>query len=275
MNEQQIRNHVAEAARAWLGAQQGDARHKQIIDIYNAARPLPRYYAVTYTDAWCATFVSTVAIELGYTDIIPTECSCWYMVELFRKHPYSRWQEDESIMPQIGDIAFYNWADGTNYETTDNTGEPNHVGIVVDINGNEFTVVEGNYSKSVKERVLQRNGRYLRGFGQPAYHLKVDKEDITVGQAEELRALIEAQSRLIAAQSKRIEELESRVLPIYKTIDGEHGVPIWNDGESRRAVIDAIERGVLLGVQSDDLGLSYDNLRTLVWAYRERKREAG
>ena len=67
---------VIAQAVAWLGKNEKDGSHKDMIDIYNAHRPLARGYKVKYTDAWCATFVSAVAVKLGYTGIIPTECSC-------------------------------------------------------------------------------------------------------------------------------------------------------------------------------------------------------
>ena len=75
---------VVAGAQAWLGRKESDGSHREIIDIYNAHKPLARGYKVTYTDAWCATFVSAVAIKLGYTDIIPTECGCPKMIELFK-----------------------------------------------------------------------------------------------------------------------------------------------------------------------------------------------
>ena len=77
--------NVVAQAQAWLGFNEKDGTHEGIIDLYNAHKPLARGYAVKYTDAWCATFVSAVAIKLGYTDIIPTECGCNQMIALFQK----------------------------------------------------------------------------------------------------------------------------------------------------------------------------------------------
>ena len=50
----------SEYAKQFIGAQEGDSIHHQIIDGYNKIKPLPRGYAVSYTDAWCAAFVSFV-----------------------------------------------------------------------------------------------------------------------------------------------------------------------------------------------------------------------
>lgn len=45
-------------ARGWLGCSESNGTHRQIIDLYNATKPLPRGYAVKYSDEWCDTFVS-------------------------------------------------------------------------------------------------------------------------------------------------------------------------------------------------------------------------
>lgn len=162
---------VVEQAQAWLGTKEGSAVHKEIIDIYNAHKPLARGYKVKYTDAWCATFVSAVAIKLGYTDIIPTECGCGKMIELFKK--LGAWVEDESVTPELGWIPFYDWDDNGK---GDNTGSPDHVGIVVKVENGNIHVAEGNYDGNdadridgVEIRVIPVNARYIRGYGVPKY----------------------------------------------------------------------------------------------------------
>ncbi len=155
---------IVEQAKAWVGKKESDCSHKVIIDTYNAHKPLARGYKVTYTDAWCATFVSAVAIKLGYTDIIPTECSCTKMIDLFKK--IGSWVENDAHTPKSGDIIFYDWDDNG---AGDNTGSSDHVGIVEKVSGSTITVIEGNYSNSVKRRTLSVNGRYIRGYGVPKY----------------------------------------------------------------------------------------------------------
>lgn len=155
---------VVAQAQAWLGYNEYDGTHKKIIDVYNAHKPLARSYMVRYTDAWCATFVSAVAIEVGYTDIIPTECGCNQMIALFKK--LGAWAEDDARVPNAGDIIFYDWNDSGN---GDNMNSSDHVGIVEKVSGNKITVIEGNYSNSVKRRYLDVNGKYIRGYGVPKY----------------------------------------------------------------------------------------------------------
>lgn len=153
-----------EFAGSWKGKKESNGTHKEIIDVYNSFKPHPRGYKVTYNDAWCATFVSAVAIKLGCTDIIPPECSCRVMVEQFKK--MGVFIENENRTPKIGDIVFYDWKDDGK---GDNKGNPSHVGIVTDVSRETFMTLEGNYDNAVKERVLQINGRYIRGFATPRY----------------------------------------------------------------------------------------------------------
>ncbi len=159
--------NIITQARKWLGKKESNGTHKEIINVYNAHKPLARGYKVKYTDNWCATFVSAVAIKCGYTDIVPTECSCEKMIALFKKKGI--WAENENRTPKPGDIIFYDWDDNGK---GDNKGWSDHVGIVEKVSGGKITVIEGNYSNSVKKRTLAVNGRYIRGYGVPKYDNK-------------------------------------------------------------------------------------------------------
>lgn len=162
------REKIVAQARSWIGCKESDGSHKQIIDVYNADKPLPRGYKVSYTDAWCATFVTACAIKCGATDIIPKECSCNKMIELFKK--LGCWVENDAHVPSPGDIMFYDWDDDGK---GDNKGEVEHVGIVEKVSGNAITVIEGNYNNACKRRTLKVDGRYIRGYGVPKYDSKV------------------------------------------------------------------------------------------------------
>ena len=170
MTEKELRANVVAIAGSFIGCKESDGSHKKIIDLYNSHKPLARGYAVKYTDAWCSTFASAVAIKAGLTGIIPTECGCGKHIELFKK--LGSWQENDAYVPSPGDYIFYDWQDGANYATTDNTGAADHVGIVEKVAGNTITVIEGNYSNAVKRRTLAVNGRYIRGYGVPDYASK-------------------------------------------------------------------------------------------------------
>lgn len=166
-------NKIVSLALSWQGKNESNGTHKEIIDIYNSHTPLARGYKVKYSDPWCATFISALSIKLGYTNIIPTECSCPKMIELFKK--MGVYIENENYTPKIGDIVFYDWQDNGK---GDNKGTADHVGIVADVSRETFIVIEGNYQNAVKERVMQINGRYLRGFATPNYDVSKGSEKV-------------------------------------------------------------------------------------------------
>lgn len=167
------RQAVVNQAKAWLGLKESNGSHKQIIDVYNSHKPLARGYAVKYTDPWCATFVSAVAIKLGLTNIIPPECGCQKMIELFKK--LGAWQENDAYIPNPGDVIFYDWDDSG---SGDNIGHSDHVGYVENVADGKIVVIEGNYSNSVKRRTLSVNGKYIRGYGVPKYDANAADEPV-------------------------------------------------------------------------------------------------
>lgn len=236
---------VVEQAKAWLGCNESDGTHKKIIDVYNSHKPLARGYKVKYTDAWCATFVSAVAIKVGYTDIIPTECGCQKMIDLFKK--IGAWVESDSRVPKPGDIIFYDWEDSGK---GDNTGSANHVGIVEKVSGSTITVIEGNYSNSVKRRTIAVNGKYIRGYGVPKYveeqggktvsiEMSVLKKGATGEQVKTLQMLLNAKGYKMQNDGKTYGvdgsfggATENAVRSFQKAngleVDGSVGKATWN-----------------------------------------------
>lgn len=167
MTEKEIRAKVVNTAVAWLGCKESDGSHKKIIDVYNGHTPRARGYKVTYTDAWCATFVSAVAIKAGYTDIIPLECGCNQFIALAKN--MGIWVENDAYTPSAGDMILYDWQDSG---SGDNTGSADHIGIVVSVSGSTIKVIEGNMSDAVGYRNIAVNGKYIRGFVTPKYSSK-------------------------------------------------------------------------------------------------------
>lgn len=170
MTSQDLRRLVVKTAEEWMGRKESNGSHRVIIDLYNSHKPLARGYKVKYTDAWCATFVSAVAIKTNLTNIIPTECSCNNMIALFQK--LGTWVENDAYVPSAGDILFYDWDDSG---VGDNRGAVEHVGIVTECDGKNITVIEGNKNDAVGKRQMQVNGRYIRGYGVPKYESMEDK----------------------------------------------------------------------------------------------------
>lgn len=172
MTEKELRAKVVNTAVAWLGCKEANGSHKKIIDVYNAHTPLPVGYKVKYTDAWCATYVSAVAIKAGLDDIIPLECGCGRYITLAQK--MGIWVENDAFVPQAGDIVLYDWDDNG---VGDNKGGADHIGIVVSVSGSTIKVIEGNMSDAVGYRNLAVNGRYIRGFVTPKYSSKATTAD--------------------------------------------------------------------------------------------------
>ena len=176
MTEKQIRAQVVATAEAWLGVRAGSAKHANILKIYNAQKPLPRGTRMKNVDPWCAAFASTVSLQCGLRDIMPTEMSCHQMILLYRQ--LGRWIENDAYVPSPGDVIFYDWNDGKNYASTDNTGTPKHVGIVTACDGKTISVIEGNNERyAVGVRLVEVNGRFIRGFGIPDYASKATEEE--------------------------------------------------------------------------------------------------
>lgn len=258
MTERALRELVVSTARSYIGHRESDGSHREIIDLYNSHKPLARGYAVTYTDAWCAAFVSAVAIKLGLTDVMPTECSCGAMIALYKAHPTSLWEEDESVTPEIGDVIFYDWEDSG---AGDNMGAPDHVGIVSAVNGSTITAVEGNYSHAVKERTLSVNGRYIRGYGLPAYSAAAQ---CATPQGDELRALIR----------EVVEEVLDERDPVYKDV---RDVPeYWRPTAEAMLAAGAINGGTPAEVCATDVNIRRETLKAAVVAvmYHDAREKA-
>lgn len=137
--------------------------HEDALKIYNSQKKLPRGYKVKENDPWCATWVSAVLIKAG-VEFNP-ECSCGELIKLNK----DIWVEDDNYIPKIGDLVLYDWQDTG---VGDNKGSADHVGIVYQVKNNSFSVIEGNKNNAVGYRVMQKNGKYIRGFITPNYEEK-------------------------------------------------------------------------------------------------------
>ena len=169
MTEIELRQKVVDTASAWLGTREYSSKHQEMLDIYNAQRPLPRGTRMLASWPWCAAFVSTVSLQCGLRDIMPTECGCPSMIRLYQD--LGRWVEDDAYVPSPGDVIFYDWQDSG---VGDNVGQPDHVGIVVACTDGMMTIIEGNCDNAVKLRQIAVNARYIRGYGCPDYASKAD-----------------------------------------------------------------------------------------------------
>lgn len=160
------RSAMVAQAQKWVGKKESNGSFKEIIDVYNSYLPHPRGVKMDYKTAWCACFWSALAIKCGYTEIVPIEISCGQLINLAKS--MGIWVENDAFVPQPGDAILYDWDDSGK---GDNTGWPDHIGIIETVNKSSgyMVVIEGNYSDSVKRRTVSINGKYIRGFITPKY----------------------------------------------------------------------------------------------------------
>lgn len=159
-----LRSEMVKLAESWIGLNEADGSYKKIIDIFNSYNGTN--IKMDYGWSWCACFFSALGIELDYTDIIPIEISCGRMVDLATK--MGIWQEDDNYTPKSGDAILYDWDATPGQE--DNTGWPDHIGIVTEVTDIALTVVEGNKSDAVGTRIIPRDKySYIRGYITPKY----------------------------------------------------------------------------------------------------------
>ncbi|MBR2423331.1 MAG: CHAP domain-containing protein [Oscillospiraceae bacterium] len=162
--EKAARMKVVDTAKSWLGVKEEDGSHQPVVDIYNSHEPLARGYAANYEDSWCSIFVSTVSIQCGLTDKIPTECGCEPHIELFKE--MGCWEEADDYLPLPGDLVFYHW------ECTDEgdcVSRSDHVGIVVGTAGDFIKVIEGNYGDAAGYHLIWVDHSEVRGYALPNY----------------------------------------------------------------------------------------------------------
>ena len=233
MTELELRELVADTAIEYLGCNEADGSHRVIIDTYNKILPLPRGYKMSYTDPWCAAYVSAVGAECGLGDIILPECSCDAMINLYKAR--GLWAEADNYKPRIGDIVMYDWGDSG---SGDNTGGADHVGIIYATDGNKLTVIEGNKNDSVDFRSLNINGRYIRGYCLPDYASAggtVTKDVIALNASESSVALFvrELKKDTIGEDVAAMQAL----LELNKCSCGRYGVDREFGADTESAVI--------------------------------------
>lgn len=162
--EMQNRNRFVETAALWLGCNEADGSHREIVDLYNGHMPLAQGYEVQYDDNWCATFVSAAAIRCNLTHVIPTECGCERQTKLFME--LECWVEDDAYIPLPGDVIYYC---GSDSGKGDCTGWSDHVGIVVGTKGPFIKVIEGNSNDCVQYCYILANAKGIRGYATPNF----------------------------------------------------------------------------------------------------------
>ena len=159
---------VLDVMRGWLGFSEANGKFKEIIDLYNSVKPLPRGYAVQYSDEWCDTCVSAAGIKAGCSELIGRECGVEEHVKIFKK--LGIWIEDGTITPEPGYVIVYNW----DKAAQPNDGYSDHIGFVEKVSGGKVTAIEGNRGEKVDRRVIPLGWGYIRGYAAPRYEKAVN-----------------------------------------------------------------------------------------------------
>lgn len=138
----------SEYAKKYLGAIEGDSKHKFIIDEYNKIDPLPRGYKMSYSDAWCAAFVSFVLSKCNPKYNV-YECGVQKMYNLCHSKGLT------TKNPHVNDLIFYEWGDDPVLD---------HVGIITNVDPYSLTAIEGNKGHACQLRTINRRSEFIYGF---------------------------------------------------------------------------------------------------------------
>jgi len=165
------REDIVAQMLAWEGWNEQSGKYRAIIDIYNRYLPIAvksgtLNYTVKYSDEWCATAASAAYIAAGAPEIFPIECGCPRTITLAQR--MGIWKEADGYIPKPADAVLYDWEDSG---SGDNTGTPDHIGIIISVDdaASTFVVMEGNKNETVGRRTMRINGRYIRGFVAPKF----------------------------------------------------------------------------------------------------------
>ena len=212
---------------------------------------------------WCACFVTWCFVKAFGKE---------NTVKLLKHYPYVYVPTLTNLFkrnanPKVGDIVcFYH------------SGTFTHTGLVIGVNGDYFTTIEGNTS-SESSIVANGGGVFKKGyynsrlpgtkFISPNYDV-IESEDLTMSQYEELKKEIQDLKSIIANQGSAIngaiELLKKLANPmIYNYIDGNSAKISEDTNECLQKLVD---RGVLKGNENGELMLTEDMIRIYVTLYR-------
>lgn len=120
--------------------------------------PYWSWYGFESRVEWCACFVSWCSNECGYLEsgILPRFVSCSGGVQWFRER--GLWRTG-SYQPQPGDIIFFDWADDVQ------DGNPDHVGIVEQVEDGIVYTIEGNSGDACKAKSYSIDHAEILGYG--------------------------------------------------------------------------------------------------------------
>ena len=146
---------LIDVAYSYLGTTEDDPRFAELINYYNENTD---GYDMSMWDEWCACFVSVCSLKSGNADATGTSVNCavfrniWAEKGILRQ----RWE-----VPEPGWLIDYDWQQD---------GIPDHIGIVVDCDGETIHVIEGNTDGEMcAEHWIPVGSWSISCFGAPEY----------------------------------------------------------------------------------------------------------
>lgn len=167
------------------------------------------YYGVNYKHfcgsfwggcyPWCASFVAVCGRESGNGDIIPWTTSCTSLVSWYKAHGGYR---GKTVDIDVGDLIlyeFYNPSDGAD-----------HIGIVVEVDGNMIKVIEGNKGDlpsdqtKVEYREIPKNWSCICEVCRPKY----DDEEDTPAPTDERKFTMELRCLKLGDRGENVKAMQ-------------------------------------------------------------------
>lgn len=137
-------------------------QRNSVVDIYNTYRPRPRGYTVKYEDMLCATFVSSIFIHLGWTDIVPPECGARQLY--LNMEALGRAELNKKRVPNVGDLIFFG---NSRYVTG-----IQHVGIVQEVTSDKKRIYYYDLTGVVGRHTVPVGYSWIMGYAWPDYDSK-------------------------------------------------------------------------------------------------------
>jgi hypothetical protein len=134
---------------------------------YSPTSGINKFSKCTVDVAWCAGFISGIFENLSAVNLLPSgrTLSCGVMATAFEKSGQSYHSGFKA-----GDIVFFHWSNEKSDQCSDCLVH-DHVGIIIAVNGNTLTTIEGNTGNSTYGEVKQqtRYASQVSCVGRPKY----------------------------------------------------------------------------------------------------------
>ena len=156
MTISEAKQKLVDLAKSQVGYREGPNNYNKYAD---DPKVIQLYGWCPQNQPWCCTFVNwcylnAFGYDIGSRLTYGGTAACSSSANLFKNH-------DAFVpFPEVGDQAFFYSGGGIN-----------HTGIVVAVQGNSFTTIEGNYSDKVSTVQHNVSASDVAGFGRPCWNI--------------------------------------------------------------------------------------------------------